>query len=347
MSWSNAELKVVSPPARGGHSSVIVAVAQREFLVVFGGADPFGITTADVVVVDTSTFVATHIVGTKGDVAQDRWPSPRCGHSATSAPGGSKFFVFAGFAPLPTPTLFNDVWEGTVTLEKDNDSPVVAWRRIATSGAAPGPRNSHSMVALGENFIVTLGGSDNTQPQADAHCLDINSGEWKALELPGSFVAREMSSVVDISNFFPGKPTTTVLWCGGKTNEGLLDDGLVLELDPATGEFASAPMHLPALIPPACGQTAAVYSSDAVIVVGGFLGGDPNAQSTDRLISFAEGKLSGGDAVERRDAKGEALSLGLGHSMARSADGRILAVTGILPDTVSAPLEVRVLQGRA
>jgi hypothetical protein len=293
MDWEEIPLKGLVPPSRGGHCTAVCEVespsgtaeenggaregsTRARFLAIFGGADPFGISCADLYLVDLKDFFVRGFsprLSTTGEIAKPAdWPQPRCGHAGITHQGS--LLIFGGARPVPTVALFNDVWECRIQHSSDSSQSAIwtsassdaaspsstpLWSQWTTTGTPPCPRHAHALTKL-ENqsrkssAMLVLGGSDNEKQLGDCFLLDLTTKVWSEVLIPSSkpIIPREMSSACTVSPLVveegqlgsADSSVVTVVWGGGVNAEfGVLGDGHVLQFR-ATQEGAGSALFL-------------------------------------------------------------------------------------------------------
>jgi N-acetylneuraminic acid mutarotase len=164
--WHRPILSGKAPPARGGHSVVLVG----NLLVVFGGTF-FGSGKfqycKDVWVVDTDTM---------------EWHQPRCagrapmaryGHTGVAV--GTRIYYFGGRGE--SGALYNDV--------HCLDVARWAWEHVPSTTAPPLGRFGHASVAI-EDKLVVWGGWDGRVAYNDLWVFDVGASSWGRPEVGGS-----------------------------------------------------------------------------------------------------------------------------------------------------------------
>ncbi|CAI5502357.1 unnamed protein product [Closterium sp. Naga37s-1] len=201
--WSKPNIKGTPPSPRDSHTSTVVG--SRMF--VFGGTDgSSGLN--DLYMLDTSTNTWTRLAA-QGDV-----PAAREGHAAARVEG--LVYVFGGCGKAGEGGTVDETAAahkghaaarmeglvyvfggcgkagegGTVDETYYNDVHVfnpdtMRWARVATTGTAPSPRDSHSCCAWGNQLIV-FGGEDSRNCYlSDVFVLDTSSLMWREVRARG------------------------------------------------------------------------------------------------------------------------------------------------------------------
>ncbi|CAI5938178.1 unnamed protein product [Closterium sp. NIES-64] len=142
--WSKPNIKGTPPSPRDSHTSTVVGSR----LFVFGGTDgSSGLN--DLYMLDTSTNTWTRLAA-QGDV-----PAAREGHAAARVEG--LVYVFGGCGKAGEGGMVDETYYNDVHVFNPD---TMRWARVATTGTAPSPRDSHSCCAWGNQLIV-FGGEDS------------------------------------------------------------------------------------------------------------------------------------------------------------------------------------------
>jgi len=97
---------------------------------------------------------------------------PRAGHSAVCM--GESIYLFGGAICQGGPYKFyNDL--------QVFDSKKNIWSEFQVKSEKPVPRSQHSSIALGDNYLLILGGYTGRSLLDDVWCLDIKEAKWKRL----------------------------------------------------------------------------------------------------------------------------------------------------------------------
>ncbi|KAG2679516.1 hypothetical protein I3760_11G053300 [Carya illinoinensis] len=165
--WSLPMIKGTPPTPRDSHSCTTVA----DNLFVFGGTDGMN-PLKDLHILDTSshTWISPSI---RGD-----GPEAREGHSAALV--GKRLFIFGGCgksADTNDEIYYNDLYI--------LNTETFVWKRAATSGTPPSPRDSHTCSSWKNNVIVIGGEDGNDYYLSDVHVLDTDTLAWRELNTSG------------------------------------------------------------------------------------------------------------------------------------------------------------------
>ncbi|XP_035543495.1 tRNA wybutosine-synthesizing protein 2/3/4-like isoform X3 [Juglans regia] len=160
-------IKGTPPTPRDSHSCTTVA----DNLFVFGGTDGMN-PLKDLHILDTSshTWISPSI---RGD-----GPEAREGHSAALV--GKRLFIFGGCgksADTNDEIYYNDLYI--------LNTETFVWKRAATSGTPPSPRDSHTCSSWKNNVIVIGGEDGNDYYLSDVHVLDTDTLVWRELNTSG------------------------------------------------------------------------------------------------------------------------------------------------------------------
>lgn len=377
--WIERDVTALRPPARGGHAVgaftslrapvPINAVADRAvgsnaagtpstseqavqdtMLLVFGGADPFGITYNDVFAVRCGATGSCPVMQLQNSGASVG-PRGRSGHSLVSIDGGrasstsnvfAEFVVFGGMSPIPELVQYNDVWilsihrascdEAAASSSQQAREALIRWAQPPTTGDAPTPRNDHACCVVESNMLV-VGGATSSGPTNNAFVLSLATFAWRPLLLPSAFIPREMTTCTFVGG-------SHALIYGGRSSDALLGDAWLCSVgdDAVTVPLAGA-------FPPRCCHTASFDAATRTLhVAGGFSDGDHASDVALVLEAASEGAATRtAKAIElpRKDArKGMNLLFGFGHSSVTAADGRVYVVGGIHVDDIGSTMQL-------
>ncbi|OAY67052.1 Acyl-CoA-binding domain-containing protein 4 [Ananas comosus] len=153
-------------PASAGHS----LVKWENKLVVVAGHSKESSDTVRVWLLDLETN-SWSAVDTSGKV-----PKARGGQSVTLV--GSRLIMFGG--EDNSRRLLNDL--NILNLK------TMTWDLAETKKAAPAPRFDHTAAMLGNQYLLTFGGSSYSTCFNDLHILDLQTMEWSQLESQGAYV---------------------------------------------------------------------------------------------------------------------------------------------------------------
>ncbi|CAI5460897.1 unnamed protein product, partial [Closterium sp. Yama58-4] len=167
--WSKPNIKGTPPSPRDSHTSTVVGSR----LFVFGGTDgSSGLN--DLYMLDTSTNTWTRLAA-QGDV-----PAAREGHAAARVEG--LVYVFGGCGKAGEGGTVDETYYNDVHVFNPD---TMRWARVATTGTAPSPRDSHSCCAWGNQLIV-FGGEDSRNCYlSDVFVLDTSSLVWREVRARG------------------------------------------------------------------------------------------------------------------------------------------------------------------
>ncbi|GJP30327.1 hypothetical protein CLOM_g741 [Closterium sp. NIES-68] len=167
--WSKPNIKGTPPSPRDSHTSTVVGSR----LFVFGGTDgSSGLN--DLYMLDTSTNTWTRLAA-QGDV-----PAAREGHAAARVEG--VVYVFGGCGKAGDGGTVDETYYNDVHVFNPD---AMRWTRLATTGTAPSPRDSHSCCAWGNQLIV-FGGEDSRNCYlSDVFVLDTSSLVWREVRARG------------------------------------------------------------------------------------------------------------------------------------------------------------------
>ncbi|CAI7860273.1 unnamed protein product [Closterium sp. NIES-53] len=167
--WSKPNIKGTPPSPRDSHTSTVVGSR----LFVFGGTDgSSGLN--DLYMLDTSTNTWTRLAA-QGDV-----PAAREGHAAARVEG--LVYVFGGCGKAGEGGTVDETYYNDVHVFNPD---TMRWARVATTGTAPSPRDSHSCCAWGNQLIV-FGGEDSRNCYlSDVFVLDTSSLMWREVRARG------------------------------------------------------------------------------------------------------------------------------------------------------------------
>lgn len=169
--WSQPLIKGIPPTPRDSHSCTTVG----DNLFVFGGTDGMN-PLKDLHILDTSTrtWISPSL---RGD-----GPEAREGHSAALV--GKRLFVFGGCgksADNNDEIYYNDIYI--------LNTETFVWKRAATSGTPPSPRDSHTCSSWKNNIIVIGGEDGHDYYLSDVHVLDTDTLIWRELNTSGHLLA--------------------------------------------------------------------------------------------------------------------------------------------------------------
>lgn len=165
--WSQPLIKGIPPTPRDSHSCTTVG----DNLFVFGGTDGMS-PLKDLHILDTSThtWISPSL---RGD-----GPEAREGHSAALV--GKRLFVFGGCgksADNNDEIYYNDIYI--------LNTETFVWKRAATSGTPPSPRDSHTCSSWKNNIIIVGGEDGHDYYLSDVHVLDTDTLVWRELTTSG------------------------------------------------------------------------------------------------------------------------------------------------------------------
>jgi len=147
---------------RWGHSAT-VCPQESSNIYLIGGWDnrcQYG----DTLLFDAKTNRLSLLDGTEID--------PRAGHTAVCI--GTSIYLFGGAICKGGPYKFyNDL--------QVFDSKKKVWSEVKIEADKPPPRSQHSSIALGDNFLLILGGYTGGSLLDDVWCLDIKESKWKRM----------------------------------------------------------------------------------------------------------------------------------------------------------------------
>ncbi|XP_062170810.1 acyl-CoA-binding domain-containing protein 6-like isoform X2 [Alnus glutinosa] len=169
--WSQPLIKGIPPTPRDSHSCTTVG----DNLFVFGGTDGMN-PLKDLHILDTSsrTWISPSL---RGD-----GPEAREGHTAALV--GKRLFVFGGCgksADNNDEIYYNDLYV--------LNTETFVWKRAATSGTPPSPRDSHTCSSWKNNIIVIGGEDAHDYYLSDVHVLDTDTLIWRELSTSGHLLA--------------------------------------------------------------------------------------------------------------------------------------------------------------
>ncbi|CAI5490226.1 unnamed protein product [Closterium sp. Naga37s-1] len=128
----------------------------------------------DLYMLDTSTNTWTRLAA-QGDV-----PAAREGHAAARVEG--LVYVFGGCGKAGEGGMVDETYYNDVHVFNPD---TMRWARVATTGTAPSPRDSHSCCAWGNQLIV-FGGEDSRNCYlSDVFVLDTSSLVWREVRARG------------------------------------------------------------------------------------------------------------------------------------------------------------------
>uniref|UniRef100_A0A0D6R3K1 DCD domain-containing protein n=1 Tax=Araucaria cunninghamii TaxID=56994 RepID=A0A0D6R3K1_ARACU len=169
--WSKPMVKGIPPSPRDSHSCTAVGTS----LFVFGGTDGKN-PLKDLYILDTSTntWIQPNLNG--------EGPAAREGHSAALI--DHHLFIFGGCGKAQDESeeiYYNDLYV--------LDTTTLTWKKAATKGTPPTPRDSHTCSSW-KNQIIVLGGEDASDYYlSDVYILDADTLEWKELNTSGQTLA--------------------------------------------------------------------------------------------------------------------------------------------------------------
>jgi hypothetical protein len=174
MTWSHVT-PAGTPPAVVGRT--IVYDSLRDRLVGHGGTDGS---------VHVQWPPTTNATWTLSLGANPTWtvltpaggaPPTRDDHAAIYDPVGDRMIVFGGHSNVNgVNTPRNDAWQLTFA------GGIPTWNPLATSGAAPSPRQSMAWVFdPAHRRLVVEGGASVVNVLAGSYALDIDTGAWQAI----------------------------------------------------------------------------------------------------------------------------------------------------------------------
>ncbi|XP_059640606.1 nitrile-specifier protein 5 isoform X2 [Cornus florida] len=203
--WISPSLRGDGPEAREGHSAALIG----KRLFIFGGCGKSSNNYDeehydDLYILNTETFVWKRAV-TSGSP-----PAKRDSHTCSS--WKSKIVVIGG----------EDTYNYYLSDVHILDADTLIWSKLNTSGELLPPRAGHTTVALGKNFFVFGGFTDEQNLYDDIYMLDIDTGLWTKVMATGEGPSARFSMAGD--SLDPEKGGVLVFTGGCNKNLDALDD---------------------------------------------------------------------------------------------------------------------------
>lgn len=151
------------PPSRSAH----VAAVYKDKMYIFGGWD--GVEHNNDMFTFSFKSRKWKLIQCQGKEA----PIPRCSHTAVVCESDKSMYIFGGYGG-PTKSYLGDLWKYTFETK--------SWQEISPDKEGPSPR-SRMRITEWCNRLYLLGGWDRQQHFKDFFEFDLDSLEWKKLDV--------------------------------------------------------------------------------------------------------------------------------------------------------------------
>ncbi|CAM8961950.1 unnamed protein product [Rhodiola kirilowii] len=189
LEWMELPISGSLPPPRCGHTATMV----EKRLLMFGGRGGGGPIMGDFWALKGLLEEENEVPGWTQLRLPGQAPSPRCGHTTTSA--GHHLLVFGGHGTGGWLSRYDIYYNDCILLDRMS----VQWKRLPISNEPPPARAYHSMTSIGSRYLL-FGGFDGKSTFSDLWWLvpeDDPISKRPSTPLPKELSETEDTSAVD------------------------------------------------------------------------------------------------------------------------------------------------------